>query len=337
MMPASAATIVATFDSSFASAADPASAMTAANAAVAAINALYSNPGNIPVLLKYDAGLGGGASTNTAILSLPYATYKAALLADLTAHPENAILSTALASLPASLTQTITVTAAYYNLVPGGPLFSCFDAAGNFHGACGQAYAAVVTLSGSGAGYYASTPGNNSLATSVAEHELNEVLDGGGSGTTLDSSYAGGPIGSYGPLDLYRYVSTGSGADACTSAADGLTTTWSYTTSSSAVACYSIDGGHNGLPDAAGHGIRFNQAGGGSDYADWYQPLVSDPAIQDAFVPSTAPPLYTSSSPEFAMMESIGYNAVPSVPEPGTLSMLVLGVAGLGLARRRIA
>jgi hypothetical protein len=83
------------------------------------------------------------------------------------------------------------------------------------------------------------------------EHELNEVLGGGGPGSRLNdcnvSSFLCG--GAFGPLDLYRYSATG---------------TPSFTIASTASSYFSVDGGATNIVD-------FNQLFGG-DYADFAPP-----------------------------------------------------------------
>lgn len=122
---------------------------------------------------------------------------------------------------------------------------------------------------------------------------------------------------SYAPLDLYRYASGGPNCS-------GITTPPGYTSSSAAVACYSIDGGLTNF-----NGIQFNQAGGGSDYGDFAQPTDS---VQDAFY-SGPDAVYSSTSPEFGMMESIGYDA--AAPEPATWTMAAAGLSLMLVALRR--
>ena len=312
---AQALAILPTFGSSFGSAANPMAAEAAVNTAISAIDSLYSNAGSVPVLFEYNSGLNGGAQTNNVYNSSSYSSYYTSLQADLSANPGNTTLQTALNSLPSSLSQPMVTSVAFNYLVMGQSLNLCFDGTGTFISSCtGGTYAAVVTVSGSGSPYYSTTPGYNSTAVSAAEHELDEVLGGGGGGSWIGQAFTG-----FGPTDLYRYHSSGTG---CTTAT-GLTTTRSFTTSTSEVACYSIDGGQTSI-------AQFEQNGVG-DYGDFVQPV---PSIQDAYVPGSPAQVYSSSSPEYVMMQSIGYNAV-AAPEPSSLLLLAGATAGLIETRRR--
>ena len=315
--PAGALTLTPNYGSSLTSQGNALAVESAITNAIGAIDALYSNNANIPVLFLYDSGLGGGASTSSAIFSnITYNSWRNSLATDSTAHPENTALSTAVAHLPApgTVTQTMSVTAPYFNAVMGQSLSLCFNGSGSFVSGCGASYAAVVTLSGT--------------SVAVIEHELNEVLGGGGGGTTLTNASVGTPT-AYGTTDLFRYQSLGS---TCAGPLGGR----SWSTNSGLVTCYSIDGGNSAITDQAGNPVRFNQAGGGSDYADWNSQDSTLSWIQDAFVPATTPLPYTAGSPEYIMMTSIGYNpAAIAAPEPVSLALMLSGITSLAVVRRR--
>jgi hypothetical protein len=144
------------------------------------------------------------------------------------------------------------------------------------------------------------TSGEYSLISTV-EHETDEVL---GLGSSLPSTSAN-PL----PEDLFRYTKGPNG-------------TRTYTTSGDN-AYFSIDGGVTDL-------ARFNQDSSG-DYGDWWSnngggnPGPNPPTeVQDAF-------LYGHRTPtlgvELTALDVIGYNLVP---EPGSLTLLALGIAAIG-------
>ena len=143
---------------------------------------------------------------------------------------------------------------------------------------------AILNTSPAGTGF-------NSQAVAVVEHEIDEVMGGGGPGSTIGDDYSGQVSGVVlGSTDLYRYQSSGS---TCAT----VDSTPSYTTSSSAIACYSYDGGKTAL-------VQMNQAGGNSDFGDF----VTAPNIQDAFYPGTDPGLFSA----FARIPDDGVDRVGS-------------------------
>lgn len=146
--------------------------------------------------------------------------------------------------------------------------------------------------------------GSNSgpyTASAVIQHEVDEVLGIGGSGSTLRS---GSSSSYYGALDLFRY--------------SGLHTP-SYTTSSTAASYFSIDGGATNI-------VAFNQNSGG-DFGDWGG---SSSYVQLAFTGPGSTASVSLSSPEGTALQAIGYD--PSLaPIPSSLVLLGSGAAGLAL------
>jgi hypothetical protein len=159
------------------------------------------------------------------------------------------------------------------------------------------------------------------------EHELDEVLGGGGGGSTLNAIQQGACTpdsdlaafcDTYGPLDLYRYASPG---------------VPSYSTSG-ANPYLSVDGGTTPI-------VSFNESPSG-DYGDFYpnagggSPSGPGQLIQNAFNGKGPDEPYTTLSPEFPMLQAIGWDSTSTaVPEPGSLALLASSLVGFGLLRLR--
>ena len=304
--PASALTINPFFDASITGAGNAAAVEGAINLAISNIDSLYSNAGTVGIVFSQSASVLG--QSEAADYSLGYSAYVAALTADSLAHPGNSILATAIAHLSsgndASGTGAIDATSAYFRTALGfNDATGCFNSAGGFVNTCGQSYDGVITL-GNALNYGTTPVAGVYSAIATAEHEINEILGGGGQGSTLGQSTS-----AFGPLDLYRYSAPG---------------TPSFTTSGSATAYFSVDGGTTSI-------VSFNQTAPG-DYADFG----ASGYVQSAFGTAGTLPSYTRASPEFAMMSAIGYDSLP-VPEPGSVALLGLGVLGLRATRRQRA
>jgi hypothetical protein len=302
---ANALLIVPTFDGSLTSNGNAVAFEAAIGNAITTIDGLYSSPGTVLVLFKFNAAVDGSSLTTT--YNYTYSNYTQLLHADSAAHPENNILATAVANLShGNVANMVNATSALTRVALGQSANSgCLNAAG----ACGTGgiFDSIVSIGNLSTG--SNGPGKNSQAVSVLEHELNEVLGGGGTGSTLGQNL----VSTIGPTDLYRYHSTGS---TCAN----ITSTPSYTTSSSEVSCYSIDGGVTSL-------VQMNQSGGGADYGDFANVAIN---IQDAFDPGTSP-VYSFASPEYKMMLSIGWD----VPEPASFALFAGGAGAVGWVRRR--
>jgi hypothetical protein len=322
--PARALTIQPTFDSSLTGYVNGLAYEAAINTAVSTIDGLYGNPGTVNVLFEYNSGVLG--MTQSAVTLVPYGTYTAQLGAISAANPANTALSTAVAHFGAgNIGSWVASTTALLRVglgFTGAGTTPCFDVTGSFVSGCNATYDSIISLGNMSMLSYG--PGLNSQAVAVVEHEINEVLGGGGPGSTIGRNFSGYVSGVVlGPTDLYRYQSA-------TSDCAGLTHTPSLTTSSSAAACYSVDGGNTAL-------VQMNQTGGGSDYGDF---RTTAPQIQDAFYSGTSA-VYSPASPEFTMMQSIGYNApvvtITAAPEPSTLALLFSALGSLAWVHRRRA
>jgi hypothetical protein len=142
----------------------------------------------------------------------------------------------------------------------------------------------------------------------VAEHELDEALGVGSTLTGLADNQA--LPTDFSAEDYFRYNSSGQR---------------DVTTDPNAAVYFS----YNGSTDVA----QFNQVNGNGDRNDWAYGCGSPgPLVQDASGCPGVTIQYTSSSPEAAVLQTLGYDV--AAPEPGTICLLGAGLAGIGLARR---
>jgi hypothetical protein len=309
---AHALTIDAGFESSITSASDATTIETAIDTAVDAIASLYSNPGTVSILFTTAPGNFLGES-DSGLNVETYSTYVGQLGADSAANPSNTTLSTAIAT-----TALLRVALGDTNVTP------CFNASGSFVSGCGQTYDGVITLSSTQPlSYTRPVTAGSYDAIRVIEHETDEVLGGGGAGSTLNAVANNSvPLSSfYGPLDLYRYSAPH---------------TPSFTDSTTATSYFSVDGGVTNI-------VGFNQNQGLSladygDFGDFLSTTGCPDYVQDAFTCPDQQADETASSPEYQMMEAIGWDGgTDPVPEPMPLALLGAAIGGLALARSRPA
>ena len=265
--PAHALTIIDTFSGSWTSNANAAQIEASIEVASNAIASLYSNPFTVTINYQsMNSGLGGSSQN---LYATSYANYTQALKNDAAAHPGNTTLATAVANLskgndaggrtPIALTSSLVDALGLGNVSAGGTVY----------------FNSSLMYFGSGA-----VPSNLYSSTAVIQHEIDEILGGGGAGSTLGSSLQGYY---YGSLDLYRYSAPGKP---------------SYSSSTTASAYYSINGGVTSL-------APFNQTGRG-DYGDFYDTSW----IQNyAGTPGHTPEAFAGSI-ESTMLQSIGYDLV---------------------------
>jgi len=264
--PAHALTIIDTFSGSVTGNPNAAQIETAIQSASQAIASLYANPFTVTINYQLMSGGLGGSSQN--LYATSYANYTQALRRDFLANPSNTALGSAVANLskgndalgqtPIALTSSLVDALGLGNVSAGGTVY----------------LNSSLMYFGSGA-----VPGNLYSATAVIQHEIDEILGGGGAGTLLGTPYQGSY---YGPLDLYRY-NPATGAP-------------SYTSSSASLAYFSVNGGQTPL-------TLFNQTGRG-DYGDFYNTCF----IQNyAGCPGHTPEAFAGSI-ESVMLQSIGYD-----------------------------
>ena len=319
LVPAASAELVINpiFDASITGNANAANIEGAINSAIGTIDALYANSVTLSVTFTYKPGAAGNLeSTNQFYFDVPYAQYVALLTADMVANPGNTVLATAVANLGAGND----ANGAKDLAVAGGDL--------TMLGITSAANAVININSNQTFDFSRPVAPADFDAIGGLEHELDEVLGGGGAGSTLNSiagSCANTPNGFFcnkvGPTDLYRYSANN---------------TPSFTTSGAATSYLSINHGLTSV-------VAFNQNSNG-DYGD-FTPDGTGPGqlIQNAFNSTGQDEAYTSSSPEFEMLESIGWNpsaAAAATPEPGSVVLMGLGSALLALVvykRRKIA
>ena len=282
----------------------PAAAETAFNSVVSAYNAMFTI--DFPVVIDVQFNTTSLGSSSTYIGETTYASWRAQMIADSTAHPWNSYLAAAIKTLPA----TDPIGNGYVELT-----FADAEALG--YSVPAEPYDSLITFSKNVTFEY------NGVAASgaydfkdVAEHELDEAL---GIGSALTGIANGGSLPStYFAEDYFRYSSSGSRL---------------LTTSSTAAVYFS----YNGTTDVA----KFNQNNADGDRNDWAYadgncPALSPgPYIQDAIGCTNSAVILTIHSPESIVLQSLGYD-LPA-PEPASAALLAGGLAIVVLLRRRLA
>ena len=311
-----ALTINATFDSSITSLSNASAVEAAINNAIS-FYSVFTNPSTVSIDFQTGGGLGGSLS------SLYYDSYSdyvfGGLLGNSLTNPQNHVLSTALQ--PANLAAgnqadiILATSAGFSALGAGAPGFLGADGVpgdGTFDG--------IVYLNTAIMNFTNTVDPSLYPANNVIQHEVDEVLGVGGSGTFVTQPFGPDPFGNgftyMGAEDLYRYSAPGVA---------------SFTTDPNAKGYFSYDGGQTDVRD-------FNQEGGGSDFADWKTSCSGVQNVQNAFGCKGKPQLGLSiNSPEVFALQAIGYDL--AVPEPSAWALMIagFGLAGAALRRRRTA
>jgi hypothetical protein len=304
--------ITPTFDASITGNVNAVAIEGAINSAIGTIDGLFSNVVTVPVTFTYTpAAAGNLLSTNQFYFNQTYSAYVALLNADAAANPQNTVLATAIANLSKGNNSN-----GSRNMAIAGNQLTML-------GVAAAANSVVNINSNQSFDFTRPVPSNQFDLIGGLEHELDEVLGGGGAGSTLNSiagSCVATPGGFFcnkdGSLDLYRYSAPN---------------TPSFTTSAAATSYLSVDGGVTNI-------VNFNQNSNG-DYADFAPPGAGPgQLIQNAFNSTGQDEAYTTSSPEYTMLLAIGWDPVAQVvttPEPGTLALLGTSLLGLAALRRR--
>jgi len=315
--PIKALNITPDFGSSITSNANAAQIEGAINSAIGTVDGLYS-PNNVSITVdfSYTPGAPGNLlTTHEEFYGYTYRAYTNALKADSAANPLNTNLATAVANLSngndsdgasrMAIAYAQALLLANYGLATPAFVIN----------------ASININSDQPFDFTRPVPSNQYDAIGGLEHELDEVLGGGGPGSTLNeilNNCTTNPTnffcGSFGPTDLYRY------------SAPGIPT---FTTSGTAASYLSIDGGLTNVVD-------FNQNSRG-DYGDFAPPGAgAAQLIQNAFNRTGQDEAYTINSPEFLMEEAVGWDSTAQVaaPEPGTLVLFGTSLLSLAALRR---
>ncbi|HVW08940.1 MAG TPA: NF038122 family metalloprotease [Bryobacteraceae bacterium] len=325
---------------------------------------VFSNV-NASIYIQY-GGIGSAVGENTQYYNtVTYSSYLAALQGASSGAADSTALSNLSGSNPYGSGLGVAVTSALDSALGlTGAHGICINSTGACTGtqnpldmsmgscAIGSAncYNDIITISNSSPFYYDS--GNYSSGEydffTVVEHETDEALGTAScllNGTNTLGAGCGNGIWGISPTDLFRYIAPGlAGFTVTGTGGSNLAVTLGQGEYSSPDlgpdtqgAYFSIDGGNTALAD-------FYNSTNGPDYGDL---ATICKHVQDAIGCSQAGGIniLNDGGTELAMLDAVGYTltaqgqslsaAYVDTPEPSTVAMLVLGVGGFRLLRRR--
>ena len=267
----------------------PAAAQTAFNSLVSTYQGLFNN--NVTVNINVNFGNTGLGSSNTFLVSVPYSTWRAAVIANANANPGNSYAAAAAASLPAN------------DPIGDGTVLVRTPNARALGLSANVASDSTLTFNSAAAFEY------NGVAASgkfdfmdVAAHELDEALGIGSSLTGIANNTA--------------IMSSSFEAEAEDYFRYSATNTRAITTNPAAFVYFSYNGGATNV-------ARFNQDNTNfEDRNDWIYGNFGCPAspayVQDGLVCSNqAVPV--GSGPEVIVLNTLGYNTGPA-SAPATIT-----------------
>lgn len=318
-IPANAGLIIdPTFDSSITTQADASAIEGAIEAAIDVFETTYSNPITVDIYFQAGGGLGESqfywytANYQTFYNQLVSTDANPAAIAGLAANGGNS------ANNPITGTSEIDIKSADARALGFDAPPGCIPtgSAGNKNctqGTGADAVDGIISLNTSITFPPQSESGSTYDLTSVAEHEIDEIL---GLGSSLPNTSAGSgtvdfTAGNPAPEDLFRYTAPGDFAKAVNCA--------------SPVQAYFSYSGSTNLNN-------FNTACNGDDFGDWLGG--GSPQVQDAVGTPDATIAYGQG--EIDAMSAIGYTLADPAPEPATWILLLVSLGLLACAKKRL-